>query len=254
MWQFRRCIEGMAEACRVLETPVTGGNVSFYNETMDTPIFPTPVVGMLGFIENIEKRMTAGFKKAGHVILLAGETREELGASEYLKLVTGEIRGLPPALDLEREKALQAFVLQAIRLGLVSSAHDCAEGGLAVALAECAFLAGPGAAGAEVDVNITAGATVAAGMKAAAASREPAGRLDATLFGESQSRVLISCDETKVEALFELAQEHGVPLARLGLVRDGRFTLKAAKQTLIDEETDALKTIWHEALPKALSG
>ena len=246
MWQFRRCIEGLAEACRVLETPVTGGNVSFYNETMGKAIFPTPVVGMLGLLEDIEHRTTAGFKRAGDAVLLAGETREELGGTEYLKLVTGEVRGLPPTLDLGREKALQSFVLAAIRAGLVRSAHDCSEGGLAVALAECAFLAEPGAAGVEADVS----AGVAAPADGAAGSI----RLDAALFGESQSRVVLSCAPASLPVLTNLASRHGVPLARLGAVRDGRFVLRFGSALVCDEETRGLATIWREALPRALQG
>lgn len=242
MWQFRRAIEGMAEASRVLGTPVTGGNVSFYNETMDTPIFPTPIVGMLGYLEDVEHRMTAGFKAAGDVVLLAGETRLELGGTEYLKLVTGKVRGLPPALDLERERSLQAFLLEAIRGGLVRSAHDCAEGGLAVALAECAFLAEPGAEGVEADVT--------AGLAPGAAG----GRLDAVMFGESQSRVIISCQPAKVEIVRALARRHGLPLAELGTVRDGRLCLRAGGAVLVDEETEGLRRLWREALPRALEG
>jgi len=240
MWQFRKVIEGMAEACRVLETPVTGGNVSFYNETMDQPIFPTPVIGMLGYLDDVERRMTAGFKKAGGAVLLAGETREELGGSEYLKLVTGEVRGLPPAVDLGREKALQEFVLAAIRAGLVHSAHDCAEGGLAVALAECAFLAEPGARGLDADV------------KASIDPQEPDMRLDAILFGETQSRVVLSCDLSRLDTLYAMAKKYGVPLARLGTVRDGRFVLRAGKTPVIEETTAELEAIWRRALPEAL--
>ncbi len=241
MWQFRRCIEGMAEACRVLETPVTGGNVSFYNETMGQAIFPTPVVGMLGYVENIENRVTAGFKQDGDTILLAGETLEELGGSEYLGLVTGEVRGLPPALDLTREKALQGFVLEAARGGLLRSAHDCAEGGLAVALAESAFLAKPGAAGVDADVE-------------AGTSRERPGiRLDAVLFGETQSRVVLSCDPAFFDHLGHLARKHSVPLARLGVVRDGRLALSFGGKTVIDEKTEELEKLWRSALPEALA-
>jgi phosphoribosylformylglycinamidine synthase II len=255
MWQFRRCVEGLAEACRVLETPVTGGNVSFYNETMGKAIFPTPVVGMLGLLEDIEHRTTAGFKRAGDAVLLAGETREELGGTEYLKLVTGEVRGLPPTLDLGREKALQSFVLAAIRAGLVRSAHDCSEGGLAVALAECAFLAEPGAAGVEADVSagVAAPAEGTAGVGADVSAASPI-RLDAALFGESQSRVVLSCGPAALPALTALAAEHGVPLARLGAVRDGRFVLRFGSALVCDEPTRGLATIWREALPRALQG
>ncbi len=240
MWQFRRCVEGLAEACRVLEIPVTGGNVSFYNETMGQAIFPTPVVGMLGLVEDIDRRMTAGFKRAGDAILLAGETWQELGGTEYVKLVTGEIRGYPPALDLTREKALQAFVLEAIRAGLVRSAHDCADGGLAVALAECAFLGEPGARGLEADVS------------AGAAPKPPGIRLDALLFGETQSRVILSCDPARGPALFDLAHGHAVPLSRLGAVSDELFVLRSGSAVFLRERTSELARLWREALPKAL--
>jgi len=240
MWQFRRCVEGLAEACRVLETPVTGGNVSFYNETMGRAIFPTPVVGMLGLVEDIDRRMTAGFKWTGDAILLAGETRQELGGTEYLKLVTGEVRGCPPALDLTREKALQAFVLEAIRAGLVRSAHDCAEGGLAVALAECAFLGESGARGLEADVS------------AGAVPKPPGIRLDALLFGETQSRVILSCDPACEPALFDLARGRSVPLSRLGAVSDEVFVLRSGSAVVLREPTSELARLWREALPKAL--
>jgi len=243
MWQFRRCIEGMAEACRVLEIPVTGGNVSFYNETMGAAIFPTPVVGMLGLVEDVERHATtAGFKAEGDLVLLAGETREELGGSEYLRLVAGEVRGVPPTLDLSREKRLQAFVLEAVRAGLVRSAHDCAEGGLAVALAECALLAQPGADGVEADVE--AGA-VADGSGI---------RLDAALFGETQSRVVLSCDPADLPELERLARRHAVPLSRLGRVRPARFLLSFGGLRVVDEKTAELERIWRQALPAALEG
>jgi phosphoribosylformylglycinamidine synthase len=247
MWQFRKVIEGMAEACRVLGVPVTGGNVSFYNETMGVPIFPTPVVGMLGCLDDVERCVTAGFKKAGDIVLLAGETRGELGGSEYLHLVTGQVRGAPPALDLQREKALQAFVLEAARTGLLRSAHDCAEGGLSVALAESSFLADPGAGGVEAEVMVNLAETVGDG-----GARPP--RLDAVLFGETQSRVVISCDESRVDELAEIARRHGVPLARVGRVRDGFIRLTAGGDVVLEERTEDLKALWRRALPEALGG
>ncbi len=245
MWQFRKVIEGMAEACRVLGVPVTGGNVSFYNETMGVPIFPTPVVGMLGYLDDVGRRVTAGFKKAGDIVLLAGETREELGGSEYLYLVAGEVRGAPPAVDLQREKALQAFVLEAARAGLLRSAHDCAEGGLAVALAESSFLADPEAGGVEAEVMVNLAGTAGDG-----GARPP--RLDAVLFGETQSRVVISCDSSRVDELAGVARRHGVPLARLGRVRDGLIRLTAAGDVVLEERTEDLKALWRRALPEAL--
>jgi len=249
MWQFRKVIEGMAEACRVLGVPVTGGNVSFYNETMGAPIFPTPVVGMLGYLDDVGRRVTAGFKKAGDIVLLAGETLEELGGSEYLRLITGQVRGAPPAVDLAREKALQAFVLEAARAGLLRSAHDCAEGGLAVALAESSFLADPGADGVEAEVTVNLAAAAGGGARG---TRPP--RLDAVLFGETQSRVVISCDASRVDELAGMARRHGVPLARLGRVRDGFIRLTAGGDVVLEERTEDLKALWRRALPEALGG
>ena len=139
MWAFSETIDGMAEACRALGTPVTGGNVSFYNETEGEGVYPTPVIGMLGLIEDARHTTTQWFKEAGDVILLLGVTRNDLGASELLSVVAGEASGAVPRLDLEAEKAVQKVCLEAIQAGLVRSAHDCSDGGLAVALAESCF-------------------------------------------------------------------------------------------------------------------
>lgn len=249
MWQFRRVVEGMAEACRVLGIPVTGGNVSFYNETMGVRIFPTPVVGVVGRLPDVTRRVRSGFSQVGDAVLLAGETREELGASEYLKLVTGEVRGTPPALDLEREKALQTFVLAAARAGLVRSAHDCSDGGLAVALAECCLLAEEGASGLEADL---AGIPVGGGDRAGSTGF----RLDALLFGESQSRMVLSCAGEAVGPLTELAAAHGVPLARIGTVTGGaaRLTLRLGGRPVLDEPVDELRALWQTALERYLGG
>jgi phosphoribosylformylglycinamidine synthase len=139
MWAFSETIDGIAEACRALGTPVTGGNVSFYNETEGEGVYPTPVIGMLGLIEDARHTTTQWFKEAGDVILLLGATRNDLGASELLSVVAGEASGAVPRLDLEAEKAVQKVCLEAIQAGFVRSAHDCSDGGLAVALAESCF-------------------------------------------------------------------------------------------------------------------
>ncbi len=136
-WQFTRCVEGMAEACQVLNTPVSGGNVSFYNENPKGSIDPTPVVGMVGLIDDINFVSTPWFKKEGDLILLLGKSREELGGSEYLYFIHSLKRGVPPSVDLNKEKAIQQTCLEVIKKGLVNSAHDCSEGGLTIALTEC---------------------------------------------------------------------------------------------------------------------
>ena len=136
-WYFKNCVQGIADACMAFNVPVVSGNVSFYNESPKGAINPTPTIGMIGILPDIEKRTTQFFKNEGDEILLLGETKEELGGSEYLKVIHGKVLGDAPELDLEKEKAAQRVVYEAIQKGLVNSAHDCSEGGLAVALAEC---------------------------------------------------------------------------------------------------------------------
>ncbi|MEG6520947.1 phosphoribosylformylglycinamidine synthase subunit PurL [Desulfotomaculum sp. 1211_IL3151] len=196
MWTFWRCIEGMGEACRVLETPVTGGNVSLYNETKGNAVFPTPTIGMVGLVEDLDKVCTQGFKEEGDTIFLIGETLPELGGSEYLKMHFGLEKGQAPKLDLDLEKRVQQFVLSEIKSGLIKSAHDCSEGGLAVALAECCITGGLGA-----DITMV---------------RRFRG--DALLFGESQSRIVISTPPDKGVELVKKLVDVGVPYTQLGQV------------------------------------
>src|SRR5690606_32954765 len=144
MWQFARAVAGMGDACRALGVPITGGNVSLYNETDGTAVLPTPTFAVVGLIEDAGTVLQRAFREAGDAIVLLGESREELGGSQYLKEFHGLIRGVPPALDLVREAALQQVLVRAAATRLVRSAHDCAEGGLAVALAECSFHTGLG--------------------------------------------------------------------------------------------------------------
>jgi phosphoribosylformylglycinamidine synthase len=198
-YMFTEAVAGMSEACRVLETPVTGGNVSFYNEDPDRAVYPTPTIGMLGIIEDIADITTQNFKEVGDIIMLAGTNREELGGSEYIKEVHGLSTGDIPTLDMEFELRLQQFILAAIKQGLIRSAHDTAEGGLAIALAECCF----------GDRENQIGAKVV-----------PKGeiRRDALYFGESQSRVILSIDPKNKIELQRLAGEQGIPLETIGLV------------------------------------
>jgi len=220
MWQFAEAVRGMGDACRVLDTPVTGGNVSFYNETLDQAIFPTPIIGMVGVLDDIGHATTQWFKRDGDVVALLGETREELGGTEYLKVVHNREEGQPPRLDLGRERAVQQACLAAIRAGIVSSAHDCADGGLAVALAESCVTGPEQRRGAVLDIPGEI-------------------RPDALLFGESASRIVVSVPAVQVERLRAIAREHGVPCAVLGAVggdhlalRGRRFNLHLSVETL----------------------
>lgn len=208
-WQFRRAVEGMAEACRALDVPVVGGNVSFYNETNGQAVYPTPVVGMVGLVPDLDQMVGAGFKEPGDLIVLLGQTKEELGGSEYLKLVHRMVAGLPPEIDLHQERGVQELCRQAVRSGLLHSAHDCSEGGLAVALAESCLLGGWGA-----EVEITLGQPGASRLSLAAA-----------LFAETQSRILVSLPERNLEELKRRAEELGVPLQVLGQVGGQRLQI-----------------------------
>jgi phosphoribosylformylglycinamidine synthase len=199
IWQFQRAIAGMRDACLALGLAVVSGNVSFYNETKGKAIPPTPTVATVGILADVTQRVTQWFKQAGHVIVLLGETREELGGSEYLTLIYGLVAGAPPFLDLEQEKRLQELCLTAAHERLFSSAHDVAEGGLAVALAEACMTRPEGAIGARVTVP---------------GSLRP----DMLLFGESQSRILVSLPLAALPRLQELARTAHLPCTVLGEV------------------------------------
>ena len=150
MWQFVEAVEGLADACRALDIPITGGNVSLYNETDGQAIYPTPIIGVVGLIEDAAHVVSRTFKQAGDEVVLLGEGYGELGGSEYLKTIHGLVQGQPPELDLDKERALIALVTRAAAAGLLQSAHDCSDGGVAITLAECAF--DTGGIGFEVDL------------------------------------------------------------------------------------------------------
>ncbi|HTP24334.1 MAG TPA: phosphoribosylformylglycinamidine synthase subunit PurL, partial [Anaeromyxobacteraceae bacterium] len=210
MWQFAEAVRGLSEACRELETPVVSGNVSFYNETEGQAIFPTPTIGMLGLVEPIEKTCGSAFRQAGDLVALVGELKGEVGASEYLAAVHGKEAGRPPALDLARERAVQAVVRRAVKQGLLSSAHDCSDGGLAVALAECCMMGEP-----------SAGAGAPAWLGAAVRVPFPR-RKDFILFGEDASRIVVSLPHGNYARLEEIARDEGAPLLKLGAVGGDR--------------------------------
>jgi phosphoribosylformylglycinamidine synthase len=227
MWQFERAIEGMSQACEVLEVPVVSGNVSFYNETAGRDIHPTPVVAMAGVLEDVERYAVSHFTQDGDGVLLVGETLDELGGSEYLALEHRREQGSPPKLDLERERAVQDLVRTAVRQGRVRSAHDVSDGGLAVALVECC-ITGPGPRGADVDLGSDL-------------------RADVSLFAESASRVLISAPAEAIERLESECAERRIPCRRLGTVGGGRLRIRHAGRLRIDLEVARMERAWREA-------
>ena len=230
MWQFVEAVHGIRDACLSLDIPVVGGNVSFYNETDGRPIPPTPTIGMVGLLEDVSRHMTAGFKTEGDVVVLLGRTREELGGSEYLALHHGLVAGTPPWIDLLSERHVQQLCRTAIEESLLESAHDLSEGGLAVALTECCINAPGGGLGAVVQVD--------GGMRA-----------DAMLFGESQSRVLVSLRRRNLNRLRELAADSEVPMQVLGEVRGRRLQIGSH----VDVDVEELKRAWSDALPRRMA-
>jgi phosphoribosylformylglycinamidine synthase len=244
-WQFCRCIDGLADACKMFSTPVTGGNVSFYNENPDGAIDPTPLVVMVGQINSREDVTTQWFKNQDDVVyLLDGDQDDPLGGvggSEYLRRIHNLKTGTPPALDLAKEKKLQDCCLAAIRKGIINSAHDCSEGGLAVALAECCFTAPDDSVrsvensiGAMIDLSGLCGENT---------------RLDALLFGEQQSRIVVSIDPAEEGTLMDIAREHGISAVKIGTVGGDRLTLEANGDVIIGGDVSDLAQIWKNALP-----
>jgi phosphoribosylformylglycinamidine synthase subunit PurL len=230
-WQISKAIDGMAEACRVLETPVVGGNVSLYNETKGNPIYPTPVVGMVGLVQKREHITTQAFKEAGDVILLLGDTYAELGGSELQHVVTGQISGRPPVCDLQKELAVQQTVLAAIRSGWVKSAHDVSEGGIAVALAESCI----------------------SGNRGAAVSLETDLAPVVHLFSESQSRVILSVKADAVADVIKLAEAKGVACQQIGTVTEKEeLIIHINGERVIQQDVAYLSKQWEEAIPCAM--
>ncbi|WP_379148693.1 phosphoribosylformylglycinamidine synthase subunit PurL [Paenibacillus sp. sgz500992] len=227
-WQMERAVDGMAEACRVLDTPVIGGNVSLYNENASGAIYPTPVVGMVGLVEDTDHITTQAFKQEGDAILLLGVTKAELGGSEFQYAVHGLTEGRPPALDLATEQKLLDAVLGTIRGGLVRSAHDLSEGGLAAALAESCISGGIGA-----NVELSANGL----------------RPDVALFSESQSRIVLTAAPDRAEELKAAVAAYGVPVEIIGTVGGDRLRLALDSKTALDEAVTELKTIWEDAIP-----
>jgi phosphoribosylformylglycinamidine synthase II len=238
MWQFAEAVAGIGEACRVLETPITGGNVSLYNETDGKAILPTPVLGIVGVLEDADRVVTRTFKRADTPVVLLGETKPELGGSEYLARIHGLIRGDAPSLDLHAEKRLQRLLVEGAAEGLFLSAHDCSEGGLAITLAECCF--------------DTGGIGVTAMVSGVAGSGSGIGRLaaEAALFSESASRVVVSTSSEDLEALMQKAAAAGVPAAIIGTTGGSRITIGIDGERAIDMAVDEAEAIWSSAIER----
>ena len=233
-WQLREAVEGMAEACREFGTPVIGGNVSLYNESPAGVVDPTPTVAMVGLIDREEWITTQFFKAADDVVILLGDFGDEMGGSHFLKVIHGRKTGRPPRLDFARELAVQNALRESIRAGSIRSAHDCSEGGLAVALAESCF---------------NPASSLGAAIDLAAAGAEQ--RLDQILFNESQSRIVISTVPEKADAVLQLLKSRGVPAFRLGTVGGGELRIEVAGETLCWPVRE-IHDDWQNAIAHAL--
>lgn len=231
MWQFEQAVKGIIDACKYFDTPVTGGNVSFYNETSGEGIYPTPVIGMVGLLEDIEKRVSPWFKQVGDVIILLGETSAELGGSEYLKHITGKTIGQLPPFSLAEEKNLHTLCLDTAGQSLLQSAYDLSEGGLGVALAECCLINRRAGLGADIKIDTDL-------------------RADVFLFSESPSRILVSVKKENLAVLEKLATEHSVPLQLLGEVIPNKITI----QGIVELSLDELNRAWRGSIPELLEG
>jgi phosphoribosylformylglycinamidine synthase len=235
-WQFAKCIEGLAAGCKALGIPVISGNVSFYNENPSGPIDPTPMVGMVGLIDDAGKRVTQDFKNTGDVIVLLGKNTPDLSGSEYLYLVHNSKKG-NPQIDIEMEKAVQKTCLDAIDAGVINSAHDCSEGGLAVALTESCITNSAGMVGATVRLDGFKGGDI---------------RVDEILFGEAPSRIVVSLDKKDLGSLEKMASKHSVPCQVLGSVGGDKFTIQDGQETIMDLPLTKLNDTWRNAIPSKL--
>jgi len=225
-------VAGMGEACRTFKTPVTGGNVSFYNEDPQRIVYPTPVVGMIGLVEDLKHITTMGFKEEKDLVVLLGENKLELGASEYLKVIHKLVKGNTPELNLEEEKRIQNACLEMIKAQIVKSAHDCSEGGIAVALAECC-VSSPHHWGAKIKLNQEA-------------------RADALLFGESQSRIIVTLSEKNLPQMEKVARDYKVPFSVIGKVDGHRLNIEGMTDLPVEKLTDVYECAIQRIMEKEL--
>lgn len=236
-WQFVESVKGIADACKELEVPVVSGNVSFYNESEISVIHPSPLIGMVGVLEDVSKHATMAFKDEGDVIVLLGVCRNELGGSEYLRWQFGLEVGEPPILDWRLEKVVQAVCREGIRRGIVKSAHDCSEGGLTVCLAECCIA---GEIGASVD------------LKPVAENAKVNDRFSALLFGETASRIVVTVAPDSLQELQAIAEKQNCPMFVLGKTGGEKLVVTLAGKELVKEEVRNLKAVWSTALIQKL--
>jgi phosphoribosylformylglycinamidine synthase II len=234
MWQFARAVEGIGEACRALNVPITGGNVSLYNETDGRAIYPTPIIGVVGVLERADCVVGRRFQDSGDVIVLLGEGRGELGGSQYLETLHDLVRGMPPRLNLDAEKALQRLLVDLASERLIRSAHDCSDGGLAVTLAESCF--DTGGAGAEVSIE------------ALNAGRDSRLNDAVALFGESASRVVVSVSPDNVTEILQRAALAGVLARVIGETGGNRLRIAVAGRTIVDVSVDDAERVWSTAI------
>ncbi len=236
MWQFAECVRGIGDACRALGTPVVSGNVSLYNETEGQAIFPTPTVAMVGLVEPVERTCHSAFRNAGDLVALVGTIQGEVGGSEYLAGEFGKEAGAIPALDLAKERAVHETVRRAVKDGLLSSAHDCSDGGLAVALAECCMMQ-----------DVPPDGSKPAWMGAALRIPFPT-RKDFVLFGEDASRIVVSLPSANLSKLEVVANECGAPLVALGAVGGERLEIQGAISLPVAD----LAKAWRDGIPSVL--
>src|SRR5438876_7044912 len=240
MWSFSEVIDGMAEACKAFNTPVVSGNVSFYNETEKHGILPTPVIGMVGLIDDVKRVVQPGFKNPGDFIALLGATKEDLSVSEYAALIEGTSteqfikNGKVPSLDLDAELAVQTACLRAAENGLIRSAHDCSDGGLAIALAESCFSShGREAFGADIDIT---------------------GEFDLAtrLFSETPSRIIISFDQALLGDIEEIVAAASCPMTLLGNVGSDRLRIESDGEEVIQLDVAEMESAWRASLKQKL--
>jgi len=239
MWQFSKVIDGITKACEELDVPITGGNVSFYNETLGEGIYPTPVIGIVGILDDVHKAVFPHFREPGRAVVLLRasepgdltDAESEFGSSEYAKEILGTLWGFPPALELEREAALQKALVEMIGADLVESAHDCSEGGMAVTLAESCFMNGVG-----VRVNLASG-----GLPP-----------EFVLFGEDASRVVISCDQSKLGGIQQIAAKYRLSAEEIGETVSEQVEIKLDGRLVVSAPVSELRVSFESALEAAL--
>jgi phosphoribosylformylglycinamidine synthase II len=235
MWQFAQAVEGLSDACRALDVPITGGNVSLYHETDGKAIYPTPTIGIVGLLEHVDRVLTRRFRQSGAVVVLLGDGRGELGGSEYLKTVHGQVAGVPPALDLQAERALQDLLVALADKRLVHSAHDCSDGGIAVTLAECCFGSGMG---------------VEASIEGVAVAKAHAVNVAAALFGESASRVVVSLAPDNITEVLQAAAKAGVPARVIGETGGNRLRVAVSGTIEINLAIEETERVWSDTIER----